>query len=271
MAVRAFERALSWVSHLPGSPERPEPLFIVGTGRCGSSLLARICKTHPELRVYPDEANGLWHPRGYPYRQSTLDAPHPLADPAAFSAASLQAWPDGHEETLKRIMSGFMRAGGTSRKLVIKSAMVSFLIPTLLRIFPDARFVHLIRHGLFVALSFTEKEREKYPDLQVDVASFRQMTARYWAACVEEVDRADQAFALSKTGRLFELRYEDLCADPDAALWDLAAFMDCDPGAFDLSAFSVANANRKVGQPTHEKWAGVVKTMEKTLKKKGYA
>ena len=33
------------------------PVFIIGTGRCGTTLLVKILNSHPQLVGFPDEAN----------------------------------------------------------------------------------------------------------------------------------------------------------------------------------------------------------------------
>ena len=103
-------RAYHALGCLPGAmrfgPVRP--VFVVGTGRSGTTLLVKILKSHRDLVPYPSEANELWHPNLYPYDRRTIDAPPILFDPAEFTARSLAG-----ERAIRRV--GRLHAGTWSR------------------------------------------------------------------------------------------------------------------------------------------------------------
>src|SRR3990170_432882 len=65
-----------------------DPIFIIGTGRCGTTLLVRILNSHPSLSGFPGEANELWHPMLEPYESSSFDIPPIEVDPKRFSDVS---------------------------------------------------------------------------------------------------------------------------------------------------------------------------------------
>ena len=67
-------RAIGWLAARCGQTG-PAPIAIVGTGRCGSTLLVRILESHPEIAAWPGEANELWHPNSYPWAQRAIDTP----------------------------------------------------------------------------------------------------------------------------------------------------------------------------------------------------
>src|SRR5450759_2239818 len=69
-----------------------QPLFIIGTGRCGTSLLVKILNTHPGLSGFPGEANELWHPKLEPFETNSLDIPPIEINPRHFSDVSVAHW-----------------------------------------------------------------------------------------------------------------------------------------------------------------------------------
>jgi hypothetical protein len=40
----------------------------MGTGRCGSTLFSRVLESHEDILIYPTEANNLFYPKTYPFR-----------------------------------------------------------------------------------------------------------------------------------------------------------------------------------------------------------
>jgi hypothetical protein len=86
-------------------------------------------------------------------------------------------------------------------------------LPLLARLFPTARFVHLIRDGRDVALSVLDLRH-----LHRHAAS----VAFFWGRQI----RAARAAAAALPGRYLEVRYERLVADPEGELRALCAFLD---------------------------------------------
>ncbi len=80
--------------------------------------------------------------------------------------------------------------------------------------FPDARFVHLIRDGRDVVPSLVGLEY--FPDHFAEAAV-------YWSARVRTGRRAGRMLG---PGRYHEVRYEELVADPEAALRVLCDFLE---------------------------------------------
>ena len=66
--------------------EMKDPIFIIGTGRCGTSLLVRIPQSHKHLITFLREANNLWHPKSYPYGKKSVETlPILKVEPKEFS------------------------------------------------------------------------------------------------------------------------------------------------------------------------------------------
>lgn len=91
----------------------------------------------------------------------------------------------------------------------------SFVMPHVERLFPDARFVHIIRDGVDVASSLLRVVPKYFPDAA--------HALEWW---VQVVDAAQSGGA--GVAHYHEVRYEALAADPAAALSGVCAFLGVD-------------------------------------------
>ncbi len=113
-----------------------KPIFIVGAARSGTTFLAEALRRHPDV-LYLREPNELWlyghetHPSDLLRREDVTE--------------EIQAYLIHHLSTL-------LRAAGKQR-LLDKTPHNSLRIGFLHAIFPDAKFIHIIRDGRDVALS----------------------------------------------------------------------------------------------------------------------
>jgi hypothetical protein len=234
------------------------PFFIVGCGRSGTTLLNSLFDAHPEVANFPSEANQLWHPHLYPWHKATIDAPPFWVDAHAFTRASLA----GRTKRADLGIAGTFGAFQTlARRPVFlhKSVMITFMLDRVLEIFPDARFIHLPRDGRAVALSCLVKDRAKlaHPRYRergyvYDDGDLLELYIRHWQDHVRAIAEADARMSLRERGRLFELSYEELCADPHAGLARLAAYMGISAAAFaaaDVSAVRSANGKARRDLP----------------------
>src|SRR5262245_9334446 len=102
----------------------------------------------------------------------------------------------------------------TGKQLVLKSPPHTARIPTLLELFPDARFVHIVRDP-YVVFPFTVH-------LWKSMAATHGLQKPMWPGIEEKVfrefrviyDRLEEARPFLKPGRFHELRYEELIRDP---------------------------------------------------------
>jgi hypothetical protein len=160
---------------------------------------------------------------------------------------------------------------GSSKKYVVKSAMISFMIPTILKIFPGAKFLHIYRSGPPVVESLVVKEWEKYGSYFKSQSEFRCRCAKYWNDCIMEIDRQRTALELDKKGKFFEISYEQLCENPSAALKSLGRFLQVEPGRFAFDISKISSRNFKAGDYEHdEAWAPALQLMSPAMKLKSY-
>ncbi len=222
------------------------PVILIGTGRCGTTLLTRIFKSHPDIATFPGEANELWHPALEPFEKARIETPPIEVDPKEFTDLSIHSWPKNHSQTIEQIFNGFLLAMGRRKILFFKSAMISFMLEKILSIFPDAKIVHIYRYPPSVIESYFKKNFGIYSKYKFTKDDYYRICAKYWNSCILEIDRVRNSLSLDKKNRFFELSYESLCEDPESVLNDLASFMGIEYSKFTFDLSKINNKNYKV-------------------------
>ncbi len=230
------------------------PVFLIGCGRSGTTLLALLLGRHPAVANW-SEANQVWDPGWYPWRPSNPPRPPLELDPEAFT----QLWWREAEIRQDEIRATFGAYRWCRRRPVFlnKSPFHTFRIPHLLQMFPDARFLHILRDGRAVACSYAkrlrarDKLREWPRPYEASFAdSFEELVlflARFWVRNIEEVERQLAAAGPGQEGRFLELSYEAICADPAASLERIHGFLELDrePSGATDPGMEIVSQNRK--------------------------
>jgi hypothetical protein len=219
------------------------PVFVIGTGRCGTTLLCNVFRLSNKIAVFPTEANEFWHPLFYPYRPN-LSIPPIWKNPKIFSEMSKINWIKGHQYNILNAFSGYLFLHGAKKILFVKSAMVSFMIPDILAIFPSAKIIHIYRHSIPVVNSFCKKEWQKYRHIE-SFHDFRLYAASYWNSCILEIDRVDRMLNLRANGILHELSYENICIRTKSEIRKTCEFIGCRFETFpaDFSRIQIKESN----------------------------
>jgi hypothetical protein len=247
------------------------PVFVIGTGRCGTTLLVDLLNSHSSLSGFPGEANELWHPMLEPYDTARIDIQPIEIDPSRFSEVSVANWPNHQKENLRTIFTGFNLLTGLSKTFFTKSAMISFLIPEILDIFPDARFIHIYRFGPSVIESYFKKNFGKYKNYQYSEREYKIHCAKYWNACIMEIEKRKEEFSLIRKGQFLELSYEDLCQNPKDALLKLAEFLKVSVEGFKFDIHAISSQNYKAAESKNGLFGGeLLRVMDPAMKLKGY-
>ena len=233
----ARRAALGLAAVAPGFGEGRlgRPCLVVTAGRSGSTFLMRVLDQLPGLAVYPGEANRLWHPNAYPRRRFGDEVPLFWRQPEGFTEYSLSHRSEADARRLRAVFGAYraLMGGGP---FICKSAMIQFMLPWVDARFAEARYVHLIRDGRAVALSYGKRLLARDAPAgaapRPDAEMLRGM-ARLWRDSIDAVRRADALLGLTAAGRLLEVTYESLCADPAAGLSRLASFLGLPPPGSD--------------------------------------
>jgi hypothetical protein len=266
-------------SQLPLRTRPHGPVFIIGCARSGTSVLRRVIGRHPQVAAYPSEGNELWHPGYYPWISSDRTTPPLWYAPARFTEASLAAWPKSHVDRLRRSFGLYQ---GLSRRPVFvnKSSMINFMLPRVLELFPDARFIHIVRDGRAVAYSYAVKEYAKlsakpelYRDsgIQMTFDEMLERMAHFWIETLGRIQSSVSALQLADHGRYMECRYEAFCHSPAATTDEIFAFLDL-TGAPQGPGEAIRNRNEKYRSALHaDMQARLACILRETLPAYGYA
>lgn len=212
----------------------PSFVFIVGTGRCGSTLLASMLSAHPAVHVPPetkyfrffrpervlgrpigDEADArTWLER---CRRSRFWADVAVDEERLARDAVAGTGDDGH---LWRAMAEQWAEGTGSRVLGEQTPGHWREIERIRRTVPGARFVHLFRDPRDVALSARRIR------MGVDHSGSIQRSGAAIARVLDAMERWRRRLGPDV---VHEVRYEDLVVDPAAAIEGLCGWLGIDP------------------------------------------
>jgi len=224
------------------------PVFILGTGRCGTSLLDKILKSHPNITGFPGEANKLWHPKLEGQNKIKSNTMPIEFNPKLYTELSLKDWSPYHLKKLKRTFNGFQSVMGKKKVFFIKSAMISFLMPQIIELFPDAKFIHIYRYGPSVIYSYFKKNHKKYSNYSTNENDYYIACAKYWNSCILNIEQDRQKFFLNKKNKFFELSYESLCDKTEETLKKLSTFLNIELHKFTFDFSEIYNTNYKIGK-----------------------
>ncbi len=197
--------------------------FVVGCGRSGTTVLRLMLNAHPDLAV-PPESHFLRYPAEHPrgVTPSKLIAVALSSDRFAdwgVDAETVRSHtasrpPRTLAEAADLVFSTYAWAHG-KRRWGDKTPPYVTCMEGLAAILPDARFIHLIRDGRDVALSFSSVPFGPPKD------SVSQ--AYYW---LRHVSSGRNAGAGLGSRRYLEVRYEDLIDHPEANLRAVCDFIE---------------------------------------------
>jgi hypothetical protein len=202
--------------------------FIVGRGRSGTTLLRAMLDSHPEMAV-PDESHfvvtmGLR--RSHYERNAELDVNLFLSDlldhfgfqrwdlpPQVVAASFTASPPTSLPDAFRRVFALYAHSQGKSR-YGDKTPGYVMSMRLLADLLPDSRFVHVIRDGRNVALSYLEGGWG--PETLAGNAVF-------WKRFVRHGRKEGRRLGVE---RYCEMRYEALLEDPESELRTLCRFLD---------------------------------------------
>lgn len=280
------------------------PIFILGTPRCGSTLLQDLMSRHERIGYINYSMDLVQDPelfyavhwlrehfgvdvRGERYLQDSIMVhggapaeamrfwgvalkldPHALTWPQRRAGDFTPAEIQHVQDTIRHVLYCF-RAQGRDRFLTKCPALLTE--PLLMQdIFPDAKFIHLVRDGRMVANSLIKLyELQVQQDIRVQHPVFKddhfvpyprvpglegwmkaygptdlRTTAHIWDSAIRFIDGVRPQLR-----NFHEIRYEDLVAEPEARLAEVLAFCELPPPAPDNR--SLRERLAQVGKVSH--------------------
>jgi hypothetical protein len=280
-------------ARLPLAREVEKPVFVVGTGRSGTTVLGVVVSLHRDVG-FLNEPKAMWHAvhRGEDVIGNYADTPgrYRLGEGDAS---------DGVISRAHRLFGAYLKAVGATRVLD-KYPELIFRVPFVRAIFPDARFVFLVRNGPDAIGSIESWSRRLGKRVRGDVQDWWGLNNRKWRLMLDELvpeegllrgireeisgftRHADMAavewIVTMQEGlrqveqdpdRFYTLRYEDLVENPAGELSGLLDFCGLRPDRAVLDF-----ASKKL-RPTPERsplqvHPSLARPLEATMERLGY-
>ena len=196
---------------------RVAPVFIGGAGRSATTLLRVMLDSHPYISCGPE------------MKVLPLICKFQTELKSGF-AEFLNSYQVSDEkidllfrDLINGLFSSHLQANG-KRRWAEKTPHNLLYIRQLSRIFPEARFVHVLRDGRDVAASLVEMQWFDIKSKQkIWYTENIRNAAIYWKEIVSGIRKA--AVDAGVWGRYAELRYEDMIVDPKENLEELMNFL----------------------------------------------
>ena len=263
-AAHAARRMKNVPGLLKGA-EVTAPVFIIGAPRSGTSLLYAILRRSSALRHWPGESHEIWEADYHP---------------------SLRGWgsnvltaSDLTEDAAARIRRAFYLVTGRKHHLLDKTPRNALRVGFVSALFPDARFIYLMRDGrentnsLINAWRTPRYRTYELPEPHripgVDPRWWKFVLYPGWRDDIEgpvEVVAAKQWLASNTHAmsdlrdvapdRKIELRYEDLVDRPVDEVRRILGFLDLpyEPAVKEKAAATASTPINTVTPPEPGKW-----------------
>ena len=285
-----------------------KPIFIVGTGRCGSTAFHQLLAPHPQLmwlsgfaerfphrpawnrwavtaagspllrrllraRIKAGENYGFWYTHAYGFAEPGRDLVRSDVTPRVRKQV--------------RTVLGRMLTPRRSRMLVKLTgwSRIGFLN----EIFADAKFIHIVRDGRAVASSLLHIDdwqwrgwygpyswrygplsEEDQAAWEANGRSFIALAGIQWKIHTRAIEAGRQAL---DPKRFLEVRYETFCADPIGTCRRVLEFAELDPSAeFErhVKATSIRDSDRWRKDLSAEQQAMLTELLHEDLERYGY-
>ena len=165
-----------------------KPIFILGTGRSGTTILGIVLSMHREIG-YLNEPKAIWH----------LIHPHEdiIGNYSRADAKYRLTAEDATYEMRQRAsqMFGAYLTATRSKRLVDKYPELIFRIDFVRALFPDARFIFLARNGWDTCHSIATWSKRLGVQVNSERHDWWGVDDRKWRLLVEQLVRTDPVFS----------------------------------------------------------------------------
>jgi len=201
--------------------------FIVGVPRSGTTLIRAMLASHPDLTI-PEEAEFRVSMSEDPRRYERSDGLNVESFVADLVAHPQFHWWGLSEDEVRTILRGAapqtfsdairalfrdcaLKEGKT--RYGDKTPRALLFMPRLAQLFPEARFIHIIRDGRDVALS------------HVHTKGFIRSVGEVALTWKEWIERGRKGGTVVGSGHYREVRYERLVEDPEGVLRSVCEYV----------------------------------------------
>jgi Sulfotransferase family len=207
-------------------PICPNPVFIIGSPRSGTTVLARSLAQHSELWT-SGESYVLFHLYGPPnFAERVFDRAMAIPGPRWLRREEVS-----REEFFAYVgmsINALMTNRSEGRRWIDHTPVYTLIADRLAEVFPGASFIHILRDGrevvnsmLNFADSLADPAAARFVDQAMAWARDMRSGCDTWRNHVETA----MAFCDQHTDRATVVRYEDLVAEPQEAFRNLHRFL----------------------------------------------
>jgi omega-hydroxy-beta-dihydromenaquinone-9 sulfotransferase len=238
----------------------------------------------PANRNIDNMAVGWDRPQEEEFALAMLGAPSPYLDiafpnraPLEPESLDLDKLPPRRRELWKRTFLRFLQTITLRdpRRLVLKSPPHTCRIPTLLEMFPEARFIHIVRDPVPVFFSTVNLWKILFRTQGMQTPTYEGIEERVFESFLHVHRRLEATRSLIRPERFHQIRYEDLTRDPVAELRRLYERLDL--GDFEnlrphLEKYLAENARyeRNKWAPSAEQVAEITRRWGEVIERYGY-
>lgn len=226
-----------------------QPIFIMGPGRSGTTVLATLLSFHPHVGLL-NEPKAMWHSI---YDGEDVNGNYTTTLPARYQLFSADV-DDKIKQRAHRLFGAFSTLT-FSHRIVDKNPEVIFRVAFIQAIFPDAKFIFLIRNGWDTICSIARWSIQNAVQIKGDLHDWWGVNNRKWHVMFNElvvgngifadqqekirnlerqIDKAAVEWILTvqagishyqnQPESIFLLRYEDLVENPQQILNQICDF-----------------------------------------------
>jgi len=195
--------------------DTPQPIFIVGFPRSGTTMVEQTLTAHPKISA-GDELPSI--------NEITNLLPRMLNSPLAYPEAFADLWLGDQAEALDNLRDYYLQRARQLRAIGKGAAWFTDKMPLnemhlglIGLIFPQAPIIHLLRHPLDVVLSVFSNHLTHGFYCAYDLETI----AKHYVLVMELVER----YRGEMTLRYLPVRYEDIVDDQEANVRKMLAFV----------------------------------------------
>lgn len=158
-----------------------QPIILIGAGRSGTKIIRDVLGTHADIDTVPFDVNYIW-------RIGLLGTEDDKLSPEMLTS-----------KNRSRIIEQISRQSNGRRYLLEKTVSNCLRIPYVLKVFPNAKFIHLIRDGRDVVES-VQRQWGEVRELSYFFKKLKTFPIKYAASYLLEYGLNWASFGLGKKG-----------------------------------------------------------------------